>query len=190
VCWLFTQGQHWRHVISKFKVSFNVYIPYKFLSAYSHVIDGKISPGRIIEQKCPTRMAIYIPVDASIHKAIVFLHNPHNHPMYPKTKPSTEEKSQLRKAINAAGKRGLTVRKLINGIVSRFSSSNWYLPFKNSAPSTSSIYNSMALPIASPAYMDRCKLSNEICKEKMKDHPKGLGWEGRCDLSPWEELIE
>jgi hypothetical protein len=69
-------------------------------------------------------MAVYIPVDTSIRKAIVFLHNPHNHPMYPKTKPSTEEKNQLRKAINAAGKRGLTVRKLINGIVSRFSSLN------------------------------------------------------------------
>jgi hypothetical protein len=65
-------------------------------------------------------MAIYIPVDTSIRKAIVYLRNPHNHPMYPKTKPSTEEKGQLRKAINAAGKRGLTVRKLINGIVFRF----------------------------------------------------------------------
>jgi len=138
-------------------------------------------------------MAIYIPVDTSIHKAIVYLRNPHNHPMYPKTKPSTDEKGQLRKAINAAGKRGLTIRKLINGIVSRFSSSNWYLPFKNSAPSTSSIYNSMALPIASPAYMDRRKLRDEIRKEKMKDHPKGLGWEGLynlCDVSPWEELTE
>ena len=62
-------------------------------------------------------MAIYIPVDTSIHKAIVYLRNPHNNPMYPKTKPSTEEKDQLRKAINVAGKRGLTVRKLINGIV-------------------------------------------------------------------------
>ena len=62
-------------------------------------------------------MAIYIPFDTSIRKAIVHLQNPHNHPMYPKTKPSTEEKDKLRKAINAAGKRGLTVCKLINGIV-------------------------------------------------------------------------
>jgi hypothetical protein len=61
-------------------------------------------------------MAIYIPVDPSIRKAIVHLRNPHNHPMYPKSKPSTDEKDQLKKAINAAGKRGLTVRKLINGI--------------------------------------------------------------------------
>jgi hypothetical protein len=62
-------------------------------------------------------MAVYIPVDTSIRKAIIYLRNPHNHPMYPKTKPSTEEKDQLKKAINAVGKRGLTVRKLINGIV-------------------------------------------------------------------------
>lgn len=99
---------------------FNLYIPYKNFLAYSHIIDGKISHGRIIERKCPTRMAIYIPVDTSIRKAIVYLRNPHNHPMYPKTKPSTEEKDQLRKAINAAGKHGLTVRKLINGTVFQF----------------------------------------------------------------------
>ena len=26
--------------------------------------------------------------------------------------------------------------------------------------------------------MDRCKLRDEIRKEKLKDYPKGLGWEG------------
>ena len=129
-------------------------------------------------------MAIYIPVDTSIRKAIVYLRNPHNHPMYPKTKPSTEEKDQLRKAINAAGKRGLTVRKLINGIVFWFLGLTWYLTPRILAPSTSAIYNSMSLPIASPAYMDRRKLRDEIRKEKMKEHPKGLGWEGLYIFSP------
>ena len=100
---------------------FNPYNSYKNSVAYSHIIDGKISLGKIIDRKCPTRMAIYIPVDTSIRKAIVHLRNPHNHPMYPKTKPSTEEKDQLRKAIIAAGKCGLTVHKLINGIVFIFS---------------------------------------------------------------------
>ena len=123
-------------------------------------------------------MVIYIPIDTSIRKAIIILRNPHNHPMYPKTKPSTEEKDRLRKAITAAGKRGLTVRKLINGIVSRFLSSTCYLPSEYPAPSTSAIYSSTALPVATPAYMDRRKLRDEIRKEKMKDHPKGLGWEG------------
>jgi hypothetical protein len=142
------------------------------LSAYLHVIDDKILSGRIIEQKCPTCMAIYIPVNASICKAIVFLHDPHNHPIYPKTKPSTEEKNQHRKAINATEKHGLTVCKLIKWYSFRFSSSNQYLPFKDSMPLTSSIYNSIALPIASPAYMDRHKSRDKICKEKLKDHPK------------------
>jgi len=30
--------------------------------------------------------------------------------------------------------------------------------------------------------MDRRKLRDEIRKEKMKDHPKGLGWEGPYNL--------
>jgi hypothetical protein len=150
---------------------------YKNCLAYSHIIEGKISPGTIIERKCPTRMVIYIPIDTSIQKAIIILRNPHNHPMYPKTKPSTEEKDRLRRAITAAGKRGLTVRKLINGIVSIFIPT-CYLPSKYSAPSTSAIYSSTALPVATPAYMDRRKLRDEIRREKMKDHPKGLGWEG------------
>ena len=83
-------------------------------------------------------MAIYIPVDTSVRKAIVYLRNPHNHPMYPKTKPSTNEKEQLKKAINAAGKSGLTVRKLINGKVLLFLGLEWYLPFWN--PSSINVY--------------------------------------------------
>jgi hypothetical protein len=83
-------------------------------------------------------MAIYIPVDSSVRKAIVHLRNPHNHPMYPKTKPSTEEKDQLRKAISAAGKSGLTVRKLINGIVLIFLDLTWSFTIRN--PSTIDIY--------------------------------------------------
>ena len=115
-----------------------------------HIIDGKISIGRIIEWKCPTRMAIYIPIDTSIRKAIVYLWNPHNHPMYPKTKPSTDEKDQLKKAINAAGKSGLTVWKLIsNKVLLRILGLKWYLPSGMPAPSTSDIYNSMSLPITS-----------------------------------------
>ena len=35
--------------------------------------------------------------------------------MHPKTKPSSEEKIQLEKAIQAAGSRKLTVQKLLNG---------------------------------------------------------------------------
>jgi hypothetical protein len=69
----------------------------------------------MVRRKCPAVMLIFVPVDTSLRQAIVFLRNPHNHPMHPKTKPSSEEKLQLEKAIQAAGRRRLTVQKLLNG---------------------------------------------------------------------------
>ena len=65
-----------------------------------------------------------MPVDTSIRQAIVFLRGPHNHPMHPKTKPSSEEKLQLEKAIQAAGRRRLTVQKLLNGMSRSYHSSD------------------------------------------------------------------
>jgi hypothetical protein len=35
--------------------------------------------------------------------------------------------------------------------------------------------------------MDRRKLRDEIRKEKMKDHPKGLGWEGFYKFSSQQQ---
>ena len=55
---------------------------------------------------------------------IVFLRGPHNHPMHPKTKPSSEEKLQLEKAIQAAGRRRLTIQKLLNGMSRGYYSSD------------------------------------------------------------------
>jgi hypothetical protein len=70
----------------------------------------------MVRRKCPAVMLIFVPVDTSIHQAVVFLRGlPHNHPMHPKSKPSSEEKLQLEKAIQAAGRRRLTVQKLLNG---------------------------------------------------------------------------
>jgi hypothetical protein len=73
----------------------------------------------MVRRKCPAVMLIFVPVDTSIHQAVVFLRGPHNHPMHPKTKPSSEEKLQLEKAIQAVGRRKLTVQKLLNG-------TSWY----------------------------------------------------------------
>jgi hypothetical protein len=56
-----------------------------------------------------------VPVDTSICQAVVFLRGSHNHPMHLKTKPSSEEKNLLEKAIQAAGRSRLTVQKLLNG---------------------------------------------------------------------------
>jgi hypothetical protein len=69
-------------------------------------------------------MLIFVPVDTSVHQAVVFLRGPHNHPMHPKTKPSSEEKLQPEKAIQAAGSRRLTVQKLLNGTSRSYSSSD------------------------------------------------------------------
>jgi hypothetical protein len=52
----------------------------------------------------------------SIQKAFVILRNPHNHPVHPRTKPTAEDKGKLVEAIDAVGKTGLTVRKLLNGV--------------------------------------------------------------------------
>jgi hypothetical protein len=63
-------------------------------------------------------MIIFIPVKpspATLHKAIVILRNPHNHPMHPKTKPSAEDNVKLGTAVKSAGLTGLTVQKLRNG---------------------------------------------------------------------------
>ena len=68
----------------------------------------------MVHRKCPTVMLIFVPVDTSIHQAVVFICEPHNHPMHPKTKPSSEEKLKLEKAIQAAGRQRLTVQKLLN----------------------------------------------------------------------------
>lgn len=49
------------------------------------------------------------------------------------------------------------------------------------APSTSIVYEGKSIPEASPAYMNRRKMQDTLQDEKMKDYPKGLGWEGELD---------
>jgi hypothetical protein len=83
--------------------------------AYSHVVDGCVTAGKIVQRKCPAEMIIYVPIDTKIRKAYIILRKPHNHPMHPPTKPTAEDKEMLVEAIDAAGKTGLTVRKLLNG---------------------------------------------------------------------------
>jgi hypothetical protein len=86
-----------------------------FYLAFSHLENGKFLKAKMVRRKCQAVMLIFVPVDTSIHQAVVFLRGPHNHPMHPKTKPSSEDKLQLEKAIQAAGTRRLTVQKLLNG---------------------------------------------------------------------------
>ena len=86
-----------------------------FFLAFSHLENGRFLKAKMVCRKCQAVMLIFVPVNTSIHQAIVFLRGPHNHLMHPKTKPSSEEKVQLEKAIHAAGTRRLTVQKLLNG---------------------------------------------------------------------------
>jgi hypothetical protein len=58
----------------------------------------------MVRRKCLAVMLIFVLVNTSIHQAIFFLRGPHNHPIHPKTKPSSAEKLQLEKAIQAAGR--------------------------------------------------------------------------------------
>ncbi|KAJ7084812.1 hypothetical protein B0H15DRAFT_802202 [Mycena belliarum] len=131
-----------------------------------HIIDGCIKPGRIVPRPCNTEMLIFIPVDSEYsHQAIVILRQPHNHPVHPKSKPSADDLAKLGTAVRAAGVTGLTVQKLIDA--HRISS----------APSTSTIYGGR-LTERSPALTDKRRLRDLIGREKKKEHPHGMGWEG------------
>ena len=98
--------------------------------------------------------------------------------MHPKTKPSSEEKLQLEKAIS---RRRLTVQKLLNGVSQVITLLiilySHLLNIK--ALSTSSFYEGKILGEASPAFMDRRRLQDAVHTSKMKDYPKGMGWEGQ-----------
>ena len=83
--------------------------------AFSHLENGKFLKAKMVRRKCPAMMLIFVPVDTSNRQAVVFLRGPHNYPMHLKMKPRSEEKIQLEKAIQAAGRRKLTVQKLLNG---------------------------------------------------------------------------
>ncbi|KAJ6527308.1 hypothetical protein DFH09DRAFT_1414272 [Mycena vulgaris] len=96
----------------------------------------------------------------TLHKALVILRNPHNHPAHPTTKPGALDRAKLETAVNAAGLTGLTVQKLLN------------------APSTSIVYNGARVADSSPAFADSRRLRDFIGGQKKKEHPRGMGWDG------------
>src|ERR1700733_3195379 len=84
--------------------------------AYTHIKDGKVIQGRLINQKCSSKIKIYSPIDRTDRCAIVILDGPHNHPKFLSTKLSCDGKDQYSKAIVAAGVTGLTVVKCDSGM--------------------------------------------------------------------------
>jgi hypothetical protein len=84
-------------------------------SAYSHVIEGIMKKGRMKQRQCPTEMIVFVPVDQTIRKVFLLLRKAHNHPVHPRSKPKQLEAEKLISAVDAAGKIGLTVSKLLKG---------------------------------------------------------------------------
>jgi hypothetical protein len=92
---------------------------------------------------------------ATRHKAIVVSENPHNPPMNPTSKPSTEEKLKLKTAVNAASLNALTVQKLLNGSFSLYYSLIYVSIYgKYTAPSTLNVYEGKCVADNSPAFED------------------------------------
>ena len=86
------------------------------LIEYSHVKDGKVVQGRLMQRNCPTLIQIYSPVNRSDHCAIVILQGAHNHPMLVATKLSHDGKDKYKEAARKAGSIGLTVLNLDKGM--------------------------------------------------------------------------
>ncbi|KAK7033366.1 hypothetical protein R3P38DRAFT_3313383 [Favolaschia claudopus] len=132
--------------------------------SFSHIINNKIEPAKILHRLCPSRLIIFVPVDpvppALQHKVMVVVEKPHNHPMHPKHKPNTEDKLKLHTAMQASGINGLTVQKLLN------------------ASSTSAVYGGKRVADESPAYADTQKVRKAISAQKKIEHPRGMGWDG------------
>ncbi|KAJ6496154.1 hypothetical protein C8R45DRAFT_1094409 [Mycena sanguinolenta] len=130
---------------------------------FSHIINGEIRTAKLKRRPCGSKMLIFVPIKESaetLHKAIVTLRNPHNHPMHPRTKPSAEDRLKLSAAVDAAGLTGLTVQKLLD------------------APSTSSIYDGKRVTETSPAFTNIRKVRKLIVEKRKVEYPKGTGWDG------------
>ena len=83
---------------------------------YSHVKDGKVVQGHLMQCKCPTIIQIYSPVDRSDHCAIVILWGVHNHPMLVTTKLLCDGKDKYKEAARKAGPIRLNVLNLDKGM--------------------------------------------------------------------------
>ncbi|KAJ6533650.1 hypothetical protein B0H19DRAFT_1272287 [Mycena capillaripes] len=131
--------------------------------SYSHIIGGQIRVAKMTRRPCQSKLIVFTPVKptpATLHKAIVILRDPHNHPMHPKTKPSAEDNTQLGMAVKSAGLLGLTVQKL------------------RDAPSTSALYGGKQVAETSPAFADNRRVRDFITMQKRVEYPMGMGWEG------------
>ncbi|KAJ2919368.1 hypothetical protein MD484_g1015, partial [Candolleomyces efflorescens] len=142
-------------------------------SHFKHDGNSEISvTGKMIKRTCNVKLKIFCPVDESDRRAIVVLFGDdgHNHPVFPPTKLTKQQREIYLDAIRAHGLVGATVSKV------------------NNAPSTRQIYGGNAPSVNNPALANtrKCRevLNSEIKRQFPfgKDIKAGVIHQQDCDL--------
>ncbi|KAJ7698207.1 hypothetical protein B0H16DRAFT_1903439 [Mycena metata] len=133
---------------------------------HSHIVNGTAIISRIVNRPCHAMRTIYVPVDASIRKALIIhpRNLAHNHPMPALKKPSLEAKESYRRCIRAVGCVGATVSKVDN------------------APSTQLLLDGKKPGEFAPALHSN-QIKRKLVREaKMEAYPAGLDLAGAFQL--------
>ncbi|KAJ6505028.1 hypothetical protein C8R45DRAFT_971670 [Mycena sanguinolenta] len=133
---------------------------------HDHIINGRAVISTIVNRPCTAKRTIFVPVDASIRKALI-THGKnnfaHNHPMPMLKKAAFEVPNSYRQCIKASGCIAATVAKV------------------NNAPSTQVLLG-MKPGEFSPALHSK-KIKQKLVREaKIEKYPAGLGPPGAFQL--------
>ncbi|KAJ6456874.1 hypothetical protein C8R45DRAFT_1184944 [Mycena sanguinolenta] len=146
--------------------SSNLSIPHNRSIAHDHIINGRAVISTIMNHPCTAKRTIFVPVDASIRKALI-THGKnnfaHNHPMPMLKKAAFEVQNSYRQCIKASGCVAATVAKVDN------------------APSTQVLLG-MKPGEFSPALHSKKIKQRLVCEAKVEKYPAGLGPAGAFQL--------
>ncbi|KAJ6456875.1 hypothetical protein C8R45DRAFT_1033722 [Mycena sanguinolenta] len=133
---------------------------------HDHIINGRAVISTIMNHPCTAKRTIFVPVDASIRKALI-THGKnnfaHNHPMPMLKKAAFEVQNSYRQCIKASGCVAATVAKVDN------------------APSTQVLLG-MKPGEFSPALHSKKIKQRLVCEAKVEKYPAGLGPAGAFQL--------
>ncbi|KAJ7187096.1 hypothetical protein C8R46DRAFT_1274163 [Mycena filopes] len=138
---------------------------------HTHILNGKPEVSAIVNRPCDATRTIYVPVDASIRKALI-IHSrniAHNHPMPALKKASWEVKESYRQCIQAVGCVGATVSKVDN------------------APSTQLLLDGRRPGEFSPALQSNQVKRKLVREAKLEAYPAGLDVVGAFELF-WQDM--
>ncbi|EDR04794.1 uncharacterized protein LACBIDRAFT_330283 [Laccaria bicolor S238N-H82] len=121
---------------------------------------GEVILGHLVQRTCETRIKIWFPVDRAVRQALIYLKNPHNHPMFPSTKLSHEGKELYEQAALTVGITGLTTVKC------------------DSASSTKKIFGQKIPAMTDPALAIPRNQRKIIHNLRNKQNPHGTDIEG------------